>query len=896
MRVVTRALTGVATLAIVSSMSATAFAQDAQNQTPPAAEDQAAPEQEIVVTGIRASISSAQNIKRNSDQIVDSIVAEDIGKLPDVNVAEALQRVSGIQVARDRGEGAGIAIRGLTQVLTTMNGREVFTAGDGRSFNLQDVPAELVAGLDVYKTPSANLIEGGIGGVVDVRTRKPLDKKGLVVSGSVRARYSDLPNKVKPLASLLLSNTWDVGSEGELGILISGAYQERAFGTDLDDVGSPVARTDVIAGQTVIAPNGSYQPAIGGNRRRIGLDGMIQYKPNADLEFYGQVSYQDFNSIQNQFGLNIPTAPSNLCKPAAPAPARCIPVPGSAVLAPGTNDVQKIAYSDVPFNTFGVSRDTYDENYQYSAGVKWDTGPAHLSLDANYSKSTNTLYYAELDLNAAATRIDQDLTTTVPSMKITGVNLNDINSYTIGSMTYNQNNYKGELKALRGDVSFDITSDFLKSMDFGVRVADRTTDFSPIRFFQTKGGSAAPFANLFIANPLNDMFNGTTNIDQNFLVADFNKLRTDFNGVRTALGITVPPAVTPLGVYSIHEKTYAGYAMAKFKYDGGLHVDGNFGVRVVKTSLQVVGNRAIFVQRPGTGSGPANPPIYDQTGFAPVNVDTDYVTALPSANIRFKLTDQLQLRLAASQVITRPNFGQLAPTLTLVPGSQTGSSGNPDLNPLKADQLDASLEYYFSPTGSVYAAAFYRKVEDFIQSSSRGQETIDGIVYQITRPANSGNGKIKGFEVGGQTFFDFLPGLLSGFGVQANYTFVDSNTTTSFAGLSAPLSNLSKNSFNVSGIYEKGPVSARIAYNWRDKFLTGITAGGSTLGNYPVYRKAYGWLDASLNVDITKQITFTLEGSNLTRAKTDTYFDVPTRRGSYDQDDIQVMAGVRFTL
>ncbi|MBC9031979.1 TonB-dependent receptor plug domain-containing protein [Sphingomonas sp. JC676] len=324
MRVVTRALTGVATLAIVSGMSATAFAQDAQ--TPPAAADQATPEQEIVVTGIRASISSAQNIKRNSDQIVDSIVAEDIGKLPDVNVAEALQRVSGIQVARDRGEGAGIAIRGLTQVLTTMNGREVFTAGDGRSFNLQDVPAELVAGLDVYKTPSANLIEGGIGGVVDVRTRKPLDKKGLVVSGSLRARYSDLPNKVKPLASLLLSNTWNVGSEGELGILISGAYQERAFGTDLNDIGSPVARTDVIAGQTVIAPNGSYQPAIGGNRRRIGVDGMIQYKPNPDLEFYGQVSYQDFNSIQNQFGLNIPTTLSNCPTPAGGA-RRCDPIP-----------------------------------------------------------------------------------------------------------------------------------------------------------------------------------------------------------------------------------------------------------------------------------------------------------------------------------------------------------------------------------------------------------------------------------------------------------------------------------------------------------------------------------------------------------------------------------------
>ena len=172
-----------------------AQAQDAATAPPSEGVAQAAGEDEaIVVTGLRASLQSAQARKRNADQIVDSIVAEDIGKLPDVNTTEALQRISGVQIARDRGEGGSVAIRGLSQVLTTVNGREVVTiaapgGGAGtRGFNLQDFPAELLAGIDVYKTPSANLIEGGIGGLIDLRTRRPLDFKGLFLSGSIIGR------------------------------------------------------------------------------------------------------------------------------------------------------------------------------------------------------------------------------------------------------------------------------------------------------------------------------------------------------------------------------------------------------------------------------------------------------------------------------------------------------------------------------------------------------------------------------------------------------------------------------------------------------------------------------------------------------------------------------------
>jgi TonB-dependent receptor len=295
-----------ASAAVVSmmGMSFPAFAQDAAAEAA-----QAAPADEgdaIVVTGIRASLESAQERKRDASQIVDSIVADDIGKLPDMNTTEALQRVSGIQVSRDRGEGGSVAIRGLTQVLATLNGREIFTAGGGRSFNLQDFPAELLAGIDIYKTPSSDLIEGGIGGVIDLRTRMPLDLDNLTISGSLRGRYNDLADKWNPMASGLISTKWAVG-DGEMGVLLSGSFQQRSFRADIVSVGAHSRRTDVIAGQDVITPNGTYEPLISGKRTRIGIDGTWQWRPTPDLEFYAQGSYQEFRSIQEQYGLNVAT-------------------------------------------------------------------------------------------------------------------------------------------------------------------------------------------------------------------------------------------------------------------------------------------------------------------------------------------------------------------------------------------------------------------------------------------------------------------------------------------------------------------------------------------------------------------------------------------------------------
>ena len=223
--------------ALIVAKSASAFAQSDSS----AVDDGTIALEDILVVGKRASLASAQEIKRDKMEIVDSVVADDINKLPDINVTDALSRITGVQILRDRGEGAGVAIRGLTQMETLLNGREVFTAGSGRTLDFADIPSEMLAGIDVYKTSSANHIEGGVGGTIDLRTHRPFDFKGRQLLGSARVIHGDLVDKEEPQFSTLLSDRWQTESFGEFGALVNFAYQRRAWREDQKSAGNPVA-------------------------------------------------------------------------------------------------------------------------------------------------------------------------------------------------------------------------------------------------------------------------------------------------------------------------------------------------------------------------------------------------------------------------------------------------------------------------------------------------------------------------------------------------------------------------------------------------------------------------------------------------------------------------------
>lgn len=896
---------GVALGAMIVGLTAgVAHAQDAATAAPQAADaapqtaDGSAPA-EIVVTGVRASLQSAQNVKRNAASIVDSIVAEDIGKLPDNNATEALQRITGVQVSRDVGEGGSIAIRGLPQVETTLNGRETFTAGGGRTFNLQDLPAELIGRIDVYKAPTADLIEGGLGGTVDVRTRLPFDFSGATISGSLRNVYADRIKKSEPMASLLVSDRWQTGI-GEIGVLAAVSYQERSYRQDLDSTGAPTPRVPGLASQidptrTVFAPNGNYQVLITGNRQRIGANAALQWRPASNLEFSLEGQYQRFRTNQQQYSANIPTAGSAY-------------IPGSVSYFGSTNDVSQASYSNQIITAGGTERDLLDVNKQLSLKGKWTKGNFTLTGDGSYTKSKSDLWYTELDLVTHAPVFTQYAGTNPPSSSTPGFDLSNISNYTVGGLTRNENHYVGHEWAGRLDGEYKFDEGFLTAIDVGFRYSDRTVaQQNPVRYTgQTTAKNPNLYPTLFTANLYDDFYSGVNSgldFQRNYPHALPSNLKNDFSGVVSALGVPTPnpnSISNQLAGFAADEKTYAGYAMAKFNFNDV--VDGNVGVRWVRTEDSING----FQLRRHAVTDPVTKVttyvVDSPQAVDPVIVGNSYDKWLPSANIRIHLTHNLQLRLAGSKTLTRPDFSQLSPAVTVVPGQLAASSGNPNLSPITSTNADASLEWYFGKSSSLYVAGFYKRVKGFIFTRATPGQTIDGVSgYTVSLPINSDPGTVKGVEVGYQQFFDFLPGALSGLGLQANYTYADSKAPSSLVGFTAPLTQLSKNSFNIAGIYEKYGVSARVAYNYRSSFLSSILAGGYTPSGgttvsyvFPVYTKGYGWLDASLNVDVGKHFTLTFDAQNILRTQIQQYYQVSTQPGQFTIDDRQFMVGVRI--
>lgn len=822
---------------------------------------------EVVVTGFRASLQSAQVIKENASQVVDSIVAADIGKLPDINTAEALSRVTGVQINTDLGEGSTVVIRGLSQVETLMNGRETFTAAGTRTLNFEFIPSEVLAGVDVYKSQSADLVEGGLGGTIDVRTHRPFDFKGLTVSGAALANYGDLKQQAKPLVSALISDRWDT-SIGEVGALFDASYEERALREDYISAGAPTCYTKTNGVCTTVGPNGFYNPQYTAQRKRTGFNGSLQWSPTKDLQFYLDANYEKFETDQLDYG-TYPTPDGGLTR-------------SSTTYYPGTDIIKSATYLNQPLKTLSISRDTIDTNQQIAIGGKWQTGRLTLKGDISYLKTTEDLYYHELDMQTTLPTFTIDTSSSPPKESYSGVDLMNIANYNFAGLTDSVNHWSGDEFAVKFDGDYDLELGPITDVAFGVRYSDISDKLVPIRYYEATGaavGPASAYSQLVQAYPYGDAFAGYSGSTINHYLVVNPSLLTNLNKIISLFGLP-QPTVQSQGIYTIDEKDLAGYLKVNFAFDLGVRIDGNVGVRIVNTADDVAGTETISA----TQSTPVT--------YLPIADKNNYTDALPSINLRAHLRDDLFLRLAAYKSVTRPEFSQLNPGLTLVPANLTGNQGNPNLAPYRADNYDASLEWYFSRSGSLYAAAFYKSVKGFIFTEGV-EQTIDGQLYTLSQPINSGAGRVEGAEVGYQQFFSFLPGWLSGFGVQANVTYVDSEAPTSIANFNAPLPNLSKWSYNVVGMYEKGPWSVRLAYDWRSKFLQSIT-NASGVGIVPTMSKGFGQLAAAVNYDITPHLTLTVEGTNLTRAIHQTYVGSLMSPAATYQDDRQLLAGIRF--
>jgi iron complex outermembrane receptor protein len=829
---------------------------------PPAAEPEL---QQVVVNGYRESLQDAQARKRAASQIVDSIVADAIGKLPDTNTAEALQRVPGVQINTDLGEGSTVVIRGLGQVETLLNGRETFSAAGTRSLNFEYIPSELLAGVDVYKSPSAEQVEGGLGGIINVRTRRPFDFQGFTAQIGVVGNRGDLAKKSRPQVFALISDRWSRGLH-EFGALLSASYQERQLQEDYISAGAPACYGPVTAGACttgVIGPNGAYNPQYTANRKRTGLNAVLQWHAGNGVDLYLDGNYARFETPQLDFG-TFALPGSNLTRAATS-------------FYPGTGIIESATYLQQPLRTLSINRIQSDTNKQVAAGGRWNAGPLTVKGDLSYLDTKEQLQYHELDLQTTLPSFTIDTSGSPPAQSYAGIDLANIANYVFGGLTASVNRWAGRETALAVDASYDLRWGPVTNLDFGGRYADLQDGLTPTRYFNALAGPAAANANLIESYPLGDAFNaGNDPTINNYLVVNPAMLQ-NLDAVIASLGLANYPTVQSEGIYTISEQDSAAYLKASFASNLLVRVDGNVGLRLIHTADSLSGTETI--------SGPT-------TVYQPLHVTNNYNNLLPSFNLRAYLGETVFLRLAAYASATRPEFSNLNPGLTLVPANLTGNQGNPRLAPYTAVNYDVTLEWYFARAGSIHGNAFYKSVKGFPFIAGASQ-VIGGATYLISQPVNSGAGSVTGFEAGYQQFYTGLPGRFGGLGLQTNLTYVNSSAPTPVSGYTAPLPNLSRWSSNIVAIYEHGRASCRIAWFWRSQFLQSI-AVASGVGVVPVQSEAFGQLAAALNYRLGEHLTVTVAGTNLTRAKHQTFIGSVRSPSATYIDDRQYLAGVRY--
>lgn len=824
---------------VLAALGGPACAQPAQRLEP------------VVVSGTRQSLESAQARRRDAAGVLDAIVAEDIHRLPDLNLADTLQRVPGVQVGRDRGEGSTVAVRGLLQVETTVNGREVFTAGTGRTLDFADIAAETLAGIDVHKTSAADRIEGGLGGSIDLRLHRPFDFRADTTVLTARAVHGALSGGVAGQVSGLVVRRWRAGA-GELGVLANLAYQERRWREDQKNTGTPVrcaqdqpppassCTFDLVPGQPVFAPGSTSETASIGRRRRTGGSAIVEWRPSPAWDVYAEAHLAEFVTLQDSHQINASIGTGF--------------VPGSVVLFPGTNELQAITWTQSPVSILSFARDTRDRTRQFALGTRWRGEHVELEADASRTHSRNHLYFAGPFFGTTAAQFTHDLSGEVPATSASGAGLSDPALIRYTGFAYRTRPFEGRLDALRLDARWPLDGGVLQQLAIGWRHADRKADNLPGLVF----GDAA-IAGLTLADtpdriliPPGDVLDGAAPSLGGYLAGSLADAR-DAAAARAALGLTtpLPVAAGPLSLWRIRERTDAIYGQLQGRW-AALRLDGQAGLRLVRTQRSTDSAQTV------TGSGVVEP----------ITLDDRRTDVLPSASLRWRAAPGLQGRAAVSRTLTRPDFVQLSPSLILTPNPidptlNQGFAGNPALRPIRSDNLDLALEREFG-RGHVATLTLFRKnIDGFIATLSQ-DEDHGGQTYRVSRPRNADPGRVQGVELAWQRFFDGLPGAWRGLGMQLNYTHVESRTLDRTLGREVPFQNLSRHSANLIGLYEHGPWSARLAWNWRSRYFSGTTSVVG-LGALEAWTAAHGWLDASLRWRVAERVTWAIDGVNLTR-------------------------------
>jgi TonB-dependent receptor len=893
--------------AVAAETTASDVAPAAPAQTASAAPDEGL--QEVVVTGLRHSLINAESIKRDSLGIVDAIAPQDIGKLPDANLAESLQRITGVSIDRSGGEGEFVTVRGFGPEFNTvlLNGRQLATPTDpsqasGRAFSFDTLASELVSGVEVYKSSTARLQSGGVGSTINVKTARPFDYAGFKFAGSADANYDENAKKSEPDFSFLASDRF---LDGNLGILASGSYQRRKdrinqLATDgwIVNGGTPTSQINGGAGVAItpsnpqgnlfvpqdFGPNVNFE-----DRKRVGGTLVLQYQASDALQLTADTLYSRFTDTSDDRSYGTWFTPSNLNNVITDANGTAIDMTQTVGQAIDFHDKSYSKQTDLVASGLNADwkvadRITLDVDGSFSRAREFPNGGdeselALLGIPPNQTAS----FHSDGQIVPYVTT--QVVPTSGPNAGVVG-GTNQLYQHVMLLRGYGVDD---KIYQFRTDL--DIKGDDEKQGLADLKIGGYfSRDQKDTALYSNDGLAGCQVCGYTVPAPPNIPI-GVFNAGSNFMsgVSGGNRTPSEwltfdgpslFNAItqqQQALhpGFTFAPPLRNDTV--VTERVFGGYLESVFA--GSLldrPISAVVGVRVESTRSTVQGLSTPFID--------LHKLLTDQTqygvdtgGNTTVSSTNTYTDILPNLSIKYDLMDDLIARFAASQTMTRPTLEEMSPVTTLVtlrPGNFAASSGNANLSPFRSNNLDLSFEYYYGQADYASVGWFYKTVSNFIVlnqttgtvKNSAGGPLLDpasGLPAQftITAPVNGPTAVVNGVEAALQhSFWD------TGFGVQINGTYAHSDKTLNPADLTNKfaLTGLS-NSANAVLFYDKHGLEIRTAVNWRDHFLQYLSPPPlNGAGQAVTQVRSRYQMDFSTIYHINDNFGVFLEGENLT--------------------------------
>lgn len=930
---------GARLLAATSALVIATAAQAQDAPTAPAAEDE-----EIVVTGFRASLDAALNVKRESVAAVDAIVAEDIAKFPDQNLAESLQRIPGISIQRDGGEGRAITVRGLGSQFTRVrvNGLETITTShDGassnrdRAFDFNVFASELFSSIVVHKTASADLDEGSLGAVVDLNTGNPLKGKyGFTFAASAQGSYNDLSDSWGPRVAGLVG--WK-SPDGTLGASISAAYQK----TTTKEIGNNTvrwaqARFDSVDGTncwTTANSGGTYVPSaacdraatafhpriprygeITHDRERLGLTGSIQWSPSDATKVSIDALYSNFKADRREkWGevlLRSNERSINVLNP----------------VYDSNNNMIAATLNDAWVRTEHFLKQTETEFYQI--GASWDqdvTDTFRFTLVGGYSRSN-----ADVPVETTVVFDDRDAqgysydyrNMQAPTLTF-GTSVTTPGNFQLAEIRDRPSNVLNQFRTAQLRTEWDVTEDFtVKAGAVWRRYNYDIVAFTRDTAVCGNGGVDLVLGTLTCSST--SLF-GPTAVYGFPVTSALSELFT-LTGSNAPSGTTTQWLIPNLEAATAYTNLYNRTAR--------LDVGNNRGVVEETTGgyLQFDAKGAMFGLDYALNAGiryvRTDQSSYGINSNVNVTVERDYEDWLPSFNLALYPSNDIIIRGAIAKVMTRPSLGNLTPGGSADGFNYRVTSGNPFLLPFRATNFDLAFEWYFAPQSIFSVALFKKDVASFPVAITRtGTFTETGLSPSVLVPsspaalnpalqsqpiwtiATTGNGtgaSLEGVEIALQAPFKFLPGFLSNFGGIVNATFVDSSAIYTQQGpattpggslpsvsIENTLYGLSKKQYNATLYYEDSKFSARASVSYRD----GFTDAGSGTGNVFEGYSAITNVDASVRYKLTDYLELSVEGTNLTDAYRERWTDITARR-NYESNHFgrTILVGARIKM